>query len=105
MGNFEWRDASLSAAPLRTRSGGVISTLRRYAGRCNRTDNLFQRGAIHSSRDAVVIKHRRTTSSYVTAIFIYFGSLLLGIAEVNDLIEETLTGGEPGGFFTRPRAR
>ena len=105
MGNSERRDASLFAAPLWTRSSDVIGTIRRHAGRCDRPRNLFQRRAIRSSRDAVVIKLRRTTSSYVTAIFIYFGSLLPGIAEVNDLIEETLTGGEPGGFFTRPRAR
>ncbi len=70
MGNPEWRDASLFAAPLRTRSGGVISAICRHAGRCNGIGNLFQRRAIRSSRDAVVvIKHRRTTSSYVTAIF------------------------------------
>jgi hypothetical protein len=81
VGNFEWRNASLFAAPLRTRSGGVIGAIRRDAGRCNGIGNLFQRRAIHSSRDAAVV---RLASS--------------GIAEVNDPIEKTLNLANPGNF-------
>src|SRR5437868_7298068 len=54
MGNPERRDASLLAAPLRTRSRGVISTIRRHPGRCNGIGNLFQRRVIHPSRHAAV---------------------------------------------------
>src|SRR5438105_4442882 len=54
MGNPERRDASLLAAPLRTRSRGVISTIRRRPGRCDGIGNLFQRRVIHPSRHAAV---------------------------------------------------
>ena len=56
VGNSEWRDASLFAAPLRTRSGGLISTIRRDVGRCNGIGNLFQRRALRSSRHAALIR-------------------------------------------------
>ena len=81
MGNLEWRDDSLFAAPLRTRSGGIIGAVRRDVGRCNGAGNLFQRGAIHPSRHAAVV---RLASS--------------GIAEVNDPIEKTLNLANPGNF-------
>ena len=56
LGNSEWRDAPLFAAPLRTRSGGLISTICRHVGRRNRTGNLFQCRAIRSSWDLAVIR-------------------------------------------------
>src|SRR4029077_6243169 len=56
LGNSEWRDAPLFAAPLRTRSGGSIGTIRRDAGRCNGIGNLFQCRAIRSSWDLAVIR-------------------------------------------------
>ena len=55
MGNFERSDASILAAPFWARSSGVIRAIRRDAGRCNGIGNLFQRRAIHSSRDAALI--------------------------------------------------
>ena len=81
MGNFERGDASILAAPLRARPGSVIRAVRSDIGRCDGAGNLFQRGAVNSARhDAVA----RLASS--------------GIAEVNDLIEETLNLANPGNF-------
>ncbi len=56
LGDSEWRDAPLFAAPLRTRSGGLISTICRHIGRRNRAGNLFQCRAIRSSWDPAVIR-------------------------------------------------
>src|SRR5207249_3972647 len=54
VGNFERSDASILAASLRARSSSVIRAVRRHIGRCDGIGNLFQRGAVHPSRHAVV---------------------------------------------------
>ena len=55
LGNSEWCDAPLFAAPLRTRSGGLISTICRHFGRRNGIGNLFQCRALRSSRHAALV--------------------------------------------------
>ena len=65
-GNSEWRDAPLFAPPLRTRSGGLISTICRHVGRRNRTGNLFQCRAIRSSWDPAVIRQVWTAAEVFT---------------------------------------
>src|SRR5207253_8079587 len=42
------------AASLRTGSGDVVGAIRRHTGRCHWVGDLFQRGAVHSARHAVV---------------------------------------------------
>src|SRR5712691_11510737 len=56
MGNDQRGDASIPIASLWTRPSDVIGALCRNIGRCNRVGDLFQRGAVHSSRHAVVTK-------------------------------------------------
>ena len=65
----------------RSRSGNVVCAVRRNVGRCDRIDYLLQhRAGDYAWCDAVA----RLASS--------------GIAEVNDLIEETLNLANPGNF-------
>jgi hypothetical protein len=71
--------ASLCHAQNRSRSGDILCAIRRNFGRCDGIDYLLQHRAGDYARcDAVV----RLASS--------------GIAEVNDLIEETLKLANPG---------
>ena len=54
-GTLSRGNASLLVTSLRTRSGNVIGAIRRHSGRCDRAGDLFQRGAVHSSGNFVVI--------------------------------------------------
>src|SRR5436190_2232890 len=54
MGHHQRGDASIPIASLWTRSRNVIRAIRCHTRRCHWFGDLFQRGAVHSARHAVV---------------------------------------------------
>src|SRR5438552_3319931 len=90
MGNSQRSNAAVLVAPSWTRSRSVLRAIRRYVGGCHRIGDLFQRGAVYSSRHAVVTKFSLAVAIIIACFLSTAGATTKGLSQIvtPDLQEE-----------------